>query len=77
MDTEHTETVVEKAVAYVKDMFGRPPDHRHVDSEGRPTMPPTEGEFAAEEDTGIPPDEDILKSSAGLNAESARREGGE
>jgi hypothetical protein len=77
METEHTETVVEKAVAYVKDMFGRPPNHRHVDGEGRPIMPPIEGELAAEEDTGISPDKDILKSSAGLNAESARREGGE
>jgi hypothetical protein len=77
METEQTETVVEKAVAYVKDVFGRPSYHRRVDGEGRPTMPPIEGELAAEEDTGIPPDEDILKSSAGLNAESAATRGRE
>jgi hypothetical protein len=26
METEHTETVVDKAVAYVKDILGLPPD---------------------------------------------------
>ena len=77
METGHTEGIVEKAVAYMKDMFGTPPYHRHVDSEGRPIMPPTDGERAAEEGARISPDEDVLKSSAGLDAESARREDGE
>ena len=66
METEQTEGVVEKAVAYVKDMFGAPPYHRHVDSEGRPIMPT--------EDTGISPGENTYKSVAGVDAESARRE---
>ena len=48
METERTEGIVEKAVAYVKDMFGTPPYHRHVDSEGRPIMPSSEMEKAVE-----------------------------
>ena len=51
METEHTEGVIEKAVAYVKDMFGAPPYHRHVDSEGRPIIPatPTETELTSKD----------------------------
>ena len=74
METEHTETVVEKAVAYVKDMFCAPPYHRHVDSEGRPIMPRADGELAAEEDTRKSPSGYPLKSVAEVNAQSARRE---
>ena len=48
MEQEHTETVVEKAVAYVKDMFVAPPYQWHVDSEGRPIMPSSEMEKAVE-----------------------------
>ena len=33
METEHSETVVEKAVAYVKDMFGLPPVDKASDGE--------------------------------------------
>ena len=36
METEHTETVVEKAVAYVKDFFGVPPGDRTPDVEAKP-----------------------------------------
>jgi hypothetical protein len=77
METEHTETVVEKAVAYVKDMFGSPPYHRHVDSEGRPIMPPTDGELAAEENKRKSPSAYTFRSVAEVNAESVRREDGE
>jgi uncharacterized protein YjbJ (UPF0337 family) len=41
METEHTETVVEKAVAYVKDFFGVPPGDRTPDVEGAPVTPST------------------------------------
>src|ERR1700722_7770147 len=77
METEHTEGIVEKAVAYVKDMFGTPPYHRHVDSEGRPIMPPTDGELAAEENKRKSPSAYTFRSVAEVNPESVRREDGE
>ena len=36
METEHTETVVEKAVAYVKDMLGIAPSDKTPDVEAKP-----------------------------------------
>src|SRR6202521_802537 len=36
METDHTETVVDKAVAYVKDFFGVPPGDRTPDVEAKP-----------------------------------------
>ena len=53
METERTEGIVEKAVAYVKDMFGTPPYHRHVDSEGRPIMPTTAAETEVTSDDAM------------------------
>jgi hypothetical protein len=73
METEHS--VVEKAVAYVKDMFGAPPYHRHVDSEGRPIMP--EAELTSKDAMRLDPQAYTMKTAAEANAESARREDGE
>lgn len=36
METEHTETVVEKVTSYVKDMLGIPQTSGHSDSETKP-----------------------------------------
>src|ERR1700692_3941476 len=36
METDHTETVVDKAVAYVKDFFGVPPGDRTPGVEAKP-----------------------------------------
>ena len=62
METEHTEGIVEKAVAYVKDMFGTPPYHRHVDSEGRPIMPATAAESEVASDDAMRLDPYTFKS---------------
>jgi hypothetical protein len=72
MATEHPETVVEKAVAYVKDMLGIPPGDRTPD-EPKPeyTVPEPNSEDA------LDPDAYTMKSVAQMNAESARREDGE
>ena len=44
METEHTETVVEKAMAYVKDMFGLSPGDHTPDGERAPLEPNTDPE---------------------------------
>src|SRR6202041_1602420 len=76
METERTEGIVEKAVAYVKDMFGTPPYHRHVDSEGRPIMPTTAEETEATFESPWPLDPYTFKSVGKLHIESARRDDG-
>lgn len=78
METEHTEGVIEKAVAYVKDMFGAPPYHRHVDSEGRPIIPatPTETELTSKDAMRLDPDAYTMKTVAEVSAENARRNDG-
>jgi len=75
METQRAESVVEKAVAYVKDMFGAPPYHRHVDSEGRPIMP--EAELTSKDAMRLDPHAYTMKTVAEVNAESARLEDGE
>ena len=75
METEHTEGIVEKAVAYVKDMFGTPPYHRHVDSEGRPVMPATAATEVTSDDA-MHLDPYTFKSVGELHIESARRDDG-
>lgn len=72
MEKEHTETVVAKAVAYLKDMFGAPPYERHVDGEGRRMMLPTESELAVA--SRFDSHAHTLKTVAQINAERARRE---
>jgi hypothetical protein len=47
METEHNETVVEKAVAFVKDMFGIQPEPVH-DVDPVPDFPDTAPEVTAE-----------------------------
>jgi hypothetical protein len=78
METEHTEGVIEKAVAYVKDMFGAPPYHRHVDSEGRPIIPETstEIELTSKDAMRLDPHAYTTKTVAEVSAESARHEDG-
>ncbi len=76
METEHTETVAEKAVAYVKDMFGTPPYHRHVDSEGRPIMPATAAETEVTSDDAMRLDPYTFKSVGELHIETAARDDG-
>jgi hypothetical protein len=76
METEHTEGIVEKAVAYVKDMFGTPPYHRHVDSEGRPIMPATAAETGLTSDNAMRLDPYTFKSAGELHVESARTKEG-
>jgi hypothetical protein len=77
METEHTETVVEKAVAYVKDMFGIPPGDRTPDVETKPEYPDATPEPTSEDAMRLDPHAYTLKSVAEVNAESARREDGE
>src|ERR1700722_17150884 len=48
METGHAETVIEKAVAYVKDMFGLPPSDRTPDAPTKPEYD-TAPELASED----------------------------
>ena len=77
METEHTETVVEKAVAYVKDMFGIPPGDRTPEAEAKPEYADTAPALSSKDAMRIEPDGYTFKSVAEVNAESARREDGE
>ena len=77
METEHTETVVEKAVAYVKDMFGIPPGDRTPDVEAKPEYADTAPVPSTKDAMRIEPDGYTFRSVAEVNAESARREDGE
>ena len=77
METEHTETVVEKAVAYVKDMLGIPPGDRTPDVEAKPEYSDTAPELTSEDAMRLDPHAYTTKSVAEVNADSARREDGE
>jgi hypothetical protein len=77
METEHTETVVEKAVAYVKDIFGIPPSDKTPDVEAKPEYVDAAPAVTARDAMRIEPDRYTFKSVAEVNAESARREDGE
>ena len=55
METEHTETVVEKAVAYVKDMFGIPPGDHNPDVEAKPEYADTAPELASDDAMRLDP----------------------
>jgi len=48
METEHTETVVDKAVAFVKDMLGMPPADKPPDVEAKPEYTDTALELTTE-----------------------------
>lgn len=91
METEHTETVVEKVTAYVKDMLGMPPADHAAEAiakpdyddiapalhfdDGEPSLTSVAPEPTTEDAMQIEPR--AFKSVAELNAESARREDGE
>jgi hypothetical protein len=75
METEHNETVVEKAVAYVKDILGLPPGDRTPDVQADPAYTDAAPEVTTEDAMRIEPDD--ARSARELNAESARREDGE
>jgi hypothetical protein len=77
METEHTETVVEKAVAYVKDMFGIPAGDRTPDVEAKPEYSDTAPDLLSGDAMRLDPHAYTMKSVAEVNAESARREDGE
>jgi hypothetical protein len=76
MEAEHKETVVEKAVAYVKEMFGAPQYHTQVDSEGRPVTPPTTAEVGLTSDDamGLEPHAHTFKTVGEIYTENARRD---
>jgi hypothetical protein len=77
METEHTETVVEKAVAYVKDMFGIPTGDRTPDVKAQPEYIDTAPEPTIKDAMRIEPDGYTFKSVAEVHAETARRDDGE
>ena len=72
METEHPETVVEKAVAFVKDMLGIAPNDKTPDVEAKPEYdnPP---EVTAEDAMRLDPNAYTRKSVADLNLEHAPR----
>jgi hypothetical protein len=72
METDHTETVVDKAVAYVKDFFGVPPGDRTPDVEASPEYTDTAPEPTIEGAMQLDPHTRTLKIGAEINAE--RRE---
>ncbi len=90
METEHTETVVEKVTGFVKDLLGIHPTDQPADSEAKPEysdiapalhfdddepkMPSSAPELSTEDAMRLEPY--ASKSAAELNAESARREDG-
>jgi hypothetical protein len=75
METEHTETVVEKAVAFVKDMFGMAPDDKARDLEAKPEQVDTPA--SSSEDAMRPdPNAYTFKTVGELHLESAQREDG-
>jgi hypothetical protein len=73
MDKQHAD-VIERAVAYVREVLGLPPED---ETERAPAAPSTAPEYAPDEPMAAYPREDTLKSALQLNAESARREDGE
>ncbi len=91
METEHTETVVEKVTSYVKDMLGIHPAENAPEAvakppygdlapalhfdDGEPALTPVAPEPTTEDALRIEPR--AFSSAAELNAESARREDGE
>jgi hypothetical protein len=74
METDHTETIVDKAVAYVKDFFGVPPGDRTPDVEAKPEYTDTAPEPTIEGAMRLDPYAYTTKSVAEVNVERARRE---
>jgi hypothetical protein len=74
METEHTETVVDKAVAYVKDFFGVPPGDRTPDVEANPEYTDTAPEPTIEGAMRLEPHTRTLKIGSEINAEKREDE---
>jgi hypothetical protein len=74
METEHTETVVEKAVAYVKDFFGVPTGDRTPDVEAKPEYTDTAPEPTIEDAMRLDPHTRTFKIGAEINAERRKDE---
>jgi hypothetical protein len=74
METEHSETVVEKAVAFVKDMLGMPPADKPPDVVANPEYTDTAPEPTIEGAMRLDPYAYTTKSVAEVNVERARRE---
>jgi hypothetical protein len=55
METQHTEGVVEKALAYVKDMFGIQPDDQTPEVEAKPEYADTAPERASDDAMRLDP----------------------
>jgi len=72
METEHSETIVDKAVAYVKDMLGISPAEKPPDVVAKPEYVDTPTSEDAK-----PLDPDTFKSVGDLHMEKLRREDGE
>jgi hypothetical protein len=73
METERTETVVEKAVAYVKDMFGIASGDRTPEVEAKPEYADAAPELTSEDAMRLDPQAYTMKSVAQVSAESATR----
>jgi hypothetical protein len=74
METEHSETIVDKAVAYVKDMLGMPPADKPPDVVAKPEYTDTAPEPTIEGAMRLDPHAYTTKSVAQLNIECARRD---
>ena len=73
METDHTETVVDKAVAYVKDFFGVPPGDRTTpDVEAKPEFPDTAPAVTSKVALRLDQDPCTFKTVWELHMESAR-----
>ena len=73
METEHAETVVDKAVAYVKDFFGVPPGDRTRDVEANPEYTDTAPEPTIEGAMRLDPHTRTLKIGSEIYADRAPR----
>ena len=71
MEAEHSETIVDKAVAYVKDMLGMPPADRPPDVVANPEHTDTAPELTSEDAMRLDPH--AYLSTKSWNAHDARR----
>lgn len=68
METPHAETIMEKAVAYVKDVFGIPPADATPEAEATPAHHDTEAEITAESAMRLDPNvyEGVVPPESGI-----------
>lgn len=76
METEHTETVVEKAVSFVKDMLGIPLADPAPEVQAKPEYTDAPHEITSADVLHPDPDAMTMKSVAEVNAEAVRRQNG-